>query len=242
MSRGIYVALSGAVAQETALESTAANLANATTTGYQAIKPVFREVLANTTKKAGSTLHEATVDASAFDLTRGSLRTTGRALDIALPENMYLGVSTTRGERYTRGGALQVMSDGTLRTSAGGMIAGEDGKPIKVDTAVETAIAPDGSVTQDSAVVGRLRLVKLEKGTTMKREAGNLLAAQGGTPVAASGLLDVGTLEESNATVIGSMTDLVTASRTFEAFQKMLETFGEIDRKVLTTVPTSTEG
>ena len=242
MSRGIYVALSGAVAQEAALDSTAANLANATTTGYQAIKPVFREVLANTTKKAGSTLHEATIDVSAFDHTRGALRMTGRGLDIALPENMYLGVTTTRGERYTRGGSLKVASDGTLQTSAGGLVAGEDGKPLKVGTGAETSIATDGSVVQSGATVGRLRLVKLEKGTNMKREAGNLLEATGGTPAAASGQLDVGALEESNATVVGSMTDLVTASRTFEAFQKMLDTFGEIDRKVLTTVPTSTEG
>lgn len=242
MSRGIYVALSGAVAQETALESTAANLANATTTGYQAIKPVFREVLANTTKKAGSTLHEATIDATAFDQTRGALRMTNRGMDIALPENMYLGVTTNRGERYTRGGSLKVASDGTITTSAGGTVANEEGKPLKVDPTKETSIGPDGSVLQDGETVGRLRLVKLEKGTTMKREAGNLLEAQGGKPVAASGQLDVGALEESNATVIGSMTDLVTASRTFEAFQKMLDTFGEIDRKVLTTVPTSTEG
>ena len=242
MSRGIYVALSGAVAQETALDATAANLANATTTGYQAIKPVFREVLANTTKKAGSTLHEATIDTASFDQTRGALRATGRPLDIALPENTYLAVSTPRGERYTRGGQLKVASDGSLQTSTGVNVAGEDGKPIKVDPTREASMAPDGSVMQDGNVVSHVRLVKLEKGTTMKREGANLLEAQGGTPTATSGQLDVGALEESNATVVGSMTDLVTASRTFEAFQKMLDTFGEIDRKVLTTVPTSTEG
>ncbi|MDB4943520.1 MAG: Flagellar basal-body rod protein FlgF [Labilithrix sp.] len=242
MSRGIYVALSGAVAQEAALESTAANLANATTTGYQRVRPVFREVLAGATNKAGSALHQTVIDESAMDATRGALRMTGRSLDMALPEGIYLGVTTPRGERYTRGGALKVASDGSLQTSTGQNVAGEDGKPIKVDAAAETAIASDGSVTQDGEVVGRLRLVKLEKGTSMKREGANLLAADGGTPVATSGQLDVGALEESNATVVGSMTELVTASRTFEAFQRMLDTFGEIDRKVLTTTPTATEG
>lgn len=94
---------------------------------------------------------------------------------------------------------------------------------------------------QDGAVVGRLRLVKLEAGSSLRHEAGCLLTATGPAPVAASAALDVGALEESNATVVGSMTDLVTASRTFEAFQRMLDTFGEIDRKVLSTVPNATE-
>ena len=45
MSHGIYAALSGAVAQETSLETTAQNLANAQTAGYRGARPVFHEVL-----------------------------------------------------------------------------------------------------------------------------------------------------------------------------------------------------
>lgn len=242
MSRGIYVALSGAVAQETALETTATNLANATTNGYQRARPVFKEVLSGATRKAGSALHNTVVDQTALDSTRGSLRATGRPLDIALPEGVYLGVSTAAGERYTRDGALKVKADGSLTTASGGSVAGEDGAPIKVNPASATTIGADGSVMQDGGAVGRLRMVKLEAGSAMKHEAGNLLAATGGPPVAAAASLDIGALEDSNASVVGSMTDLVTASRTFEAFQRMLDTFGEIDRKVLTTVPTATEG
>ena len=33
------------------------------------------------------------------------------------------------------------------------------------------------------------------------------------------------------------MTDLVTASRTFEAFQRVIDAFRDADRKVTTTVP-----
>ena len=241
MSRGIYVALSGAVAQETALETTAQNLANAATNGYQRARPVFKEVLSGATRKAGSGLHNTVVDQTALDTTRGSLKSTGRALDMALPQGVYLGVSTANGERYTRNGALKVASDGSLTTASGQKVAGENGDPITMNPALEASIASDGRVMQGGAPVGRLRLVKLEAGAAMKHEAGNLLAATGGAPVAAAATLDVGALEESNASVVGSMTDLVTASRTFEAFQRMLDTFGEIDRKVLTTVPTATE-
>ncbi len=241
MSRGIYVALSGAVAQETALETTAMNLANATTTGYQRVRPVFKEVLSGATGKPGSALHNTVVDRTALDGSRGSLRATGRPLDIAMPEGVYLGVTIPGGERFTRSGSLKVGTDGSLTTASGAKIAGEDGGAVKVNTARETTISVDGSVMQDGATVGRLRLVKLAAGSSMKHEAGGLLAATGAAPVAATATLDVGALEESNATVVGSMTDLVTASRTFEAFQRILDTFGEIDRKVLSTVPTATE-
>ena len=241
MSRGIYVALSGAVAQETALETTAENLANATTNGYQRARPVFKEVLSGATRKAGSSLHGTVVDQTALDTTRGSLKATGRGLDVALPQGVYLGVTTANGERYTRAGSLRVATDGSLVTVSGQKVAGESGDPIKLNPAVEASITADGNVMQGGASVGRLRLVKLEAGAAMKHEAGNLLAATGPAPVAATATLDIGALEESNATVVGSMTDLVTASRTFEAFQRMLDTFGEIDRKVLTTVPAAGE-
>jgi flagellar basal body rod protein FlgG len=37
------------------------------------------------------------------------------------------------------------------------------------------------------------------------------------------------------------MTEMMQASRTFEAFQKVLDQFGEMDRKLLTTVPSAVE-
>jgi len=53
MSDGIYAALSGAVAQGMALDSTATNVANAATAGYHGQRPVFHEMLS---RAGGSTL------------------------------------------------------------------------------------------------------------------------------------------------------------------------------------------
>ena len=50
-------------------------------------------------------------------------------------------------------------------------------------------------------------------------------------------LIKVGAIEESNATTVSAMTDMVTATRTFEAFQRVIEAFREADRRVVTTVP-----
>lgn len=242
MSRGIYVALSGAVAQETALETTATNLANASNDGYERLRPVFREELSGATRRVGSGLHFSAVAETAVDTSRGALRSTGRALDVALPEGVYLGVSTPRGERLTRSGSLQVDAKGGLVTGSGVPVLREDGKPFALDPNATTTIGADGSVLQNGAAVSKLRLVKIGEGTTVAHEGADLLVARGRPVVAAeSPALEVGSLEESNASVVGSMVDLVSTSRTFEAFQRMLETFGEIDRKVLSTTAGPTE-
>jgi flagellar basal-body rod protein FlgF len=240
MSRGLYVALSGAVAQEQALETTAQNLANANTSGYQRMRPVFREVLAGARKKEN--LRYAAVAQTAVDQTRGAVKQTGRGLDVVLPEGNYLAVSTPRGERYTRAGSITMGTDGTLRTAGGTPLArAEDGQPLKVSPeAGEPLIAADGSVMQNGEAVGKLKIVKGDNGTSFVHEGNGVCAARGAV-VKGEGALELGVVEESNATAVSAMTDLVTATRTFEAFQKMLDTFGECDRKVLTTTPTATE-
>lgn len=241
MSRGLYVALSGAVAQEQALESTAQNLANSATAGYQRMRPVFNEALRGASKR-NEQLHYTVTSRQALDTSRGALRQTGRGLDVALPENQYLAITTPRGDRFTRSGALQMGADGLLKTSSGMQLVREDGKPIQLSPAAgEPSIHPDGSILQDGNVVGRLKIVKAAEGTSFQHEAGGVLTASGPAPTVTDTTLEVGVLEDSNATAVTAMTDMVTASRTFEAFQKMLDTFGECDRKVLTTVPGAVE-
>ncbi len=242
MSRGVYVALSGAVAQEQALETTATNLANAATPGYQRLRPVFREALINARTSKKETLRYAEISRTAVDGTRGPTRSTGRALDVTLPDDNYLVVTTPRGERFTRAGSLTLGADGVLKTASGAALVREDGKPIQLSlTAGEPTVTPDGSVVQNNEVVAKLQRVKASSETNLSHEAGGLLVARVAPPVRSTEALEVGAIEESNATAVTAMTDLVTASRTFEAFQRMLDTFSECDRKVLTTTPGATE-
>jgi flagellar basal body rod protein FlgG len=234
MSRGVYVALSGAVAQQQALETTAENLANASTPGYQRIRPVFREALANAAGGPNQ-LHYGAVGATTIDGSRGALRATGRSLDVALPEGSYLVVSTPRGDRFTRAGSLTVTPDGAV-TAGGAPVLDENGKPVRVDPASDPSARADGTIGSGTEAGTKLKMVRAASGTTLNHEGAGLLVARGAMDPATAEL-EVGVLEESNATAVTAMTDLVTASRTFEAFQRMLDTFGECDRKVLTTTP-----
>jgi len=237
MNDGIYAALSGAIAQSSVLETAANNLANASTDGYQRVRPVFQEVLAQAGGTGARTSY-VTVAATAVDTSAGATRPTGRALDAALPDGVYLAVSTPRGERYTRAVSLAVDPDGGVRTARGAAVADESGAPLRVPPGEgELALTADGELRRAGAPVGRLRLVRFDRPEQLTQEGGTLLAPRGATPAATSAALTVGSVEESNATMVSAMTDLVTATRTFEAFQRVIDAFREADRRVVTSVP-----
>lgn len=234
MGDGIYIALSGAVAQATALESTASNLANSGTDGYQRVRATFREVLGKATKQP---MHATALAGSALDSTVGEARHTGGALDCALPKGAYLTVQTPRGERFTRAGALHVGADGYLAIATGEKVLGENGKPIKADA--DAALSANGEVkNKDGDTVGRMRIVTFAQPSALVHEGGTLLAGSqaSGPATASKDPIEVGSIEGSNARVVESMTDLISATRTFEAFQRAIDAFRDADKKAATTV------
>jgi flagellar basal-body rod protein FlgF len=239
MSDGIYVALSGAIAQAATLDATAQNLANASTDGYQRMRPVFREALSRAAQNGGP-LRSVTASTTSLDTTRGAVRVTSRALDVALPDKTYLAVATGTGERYTRAGSLNIGSDGTLKTQHGDPLVGDNGRPIRANReGAEVKISPSGEAWQGDTMLGRLRLVSFPSPDQLAPEGATLLNATpaAGAPTVAKGELSIGSLEESNTSVVGAMTDLVTASRTFDAFQRAIDAFRDADQKIVTTVP-----
>ncbi len=239
MGDGIYVALSGAISQSTVLDATATNLANASTDGYQRLRPVFREVLAKTSGPAPKVPHRfGVVSQTAADTSQGAARKTDRALDFLAPQGIYLAVQTPKGERYTRAGSLVVANDGSLKDAHGNAVVGEDNLPIKLAKGAEPKLTTDGALEIDGARVGRLKLVSFANPERLAHEGSARMAVGGaGAPRPTNATLEIGAVEESNASVVTSMTELVTATRTFEAFQRAIDAFRDADRKVTATVP-----
>lgn len=241
MSKGLYVALSGAVAQEHAMDMTATNVANSSSAGYQRMRPVFRQALASAV--GDGEMRYTKTARSAVDTTPGATRVTNNALDIALPQNVYLAAITPRGERFTRAGSLGIDSEGTLRTASGTPVSSDGGAPIKAAVGGGALrIDPDGTVKQGANAIGKLKLVTFETPGALEHEGSGLLSgANAGAVTPSKEPLTVGAVEESNAAPVAAMTEMMQASRTFEAFQKVLDQFGEIDRKLMSTVPTPVE-
>jgi len=239
VSDGIYVALSGALAETEKLDVVATNLANAATLGYQKLRPVFHEALLAAGGGSPTAGSEAT-STTMLDTTRGSVRVTGRSLDVALPDASYLALSTARGERYTRAGSLRLATDGTLTTAHGDALISESGMPIRARMQNgEVSVSPSGEVTQAGSTLGRVKVVTFAKPSCLAPEGASALASTqaSGAATPSTGKLEVGSLEESNTSVVGSMTELVSASRAFDAFQRAIDAFKQADEKVTSAVP-----
>lgn len=242
MGEGIYAALSGAIAQTQALDTVAANLASSGTQGYQRMRTVFREVLAGTSPD-GAPLRCTQIAATPTDTTPGALRSTGRMSDASLPPGAYLAVMTPQGERYTRAVSLQSRADGSIVNVSGHAVLNEEGAPIQaVPGAGEIELRPDGSVIQGGAnSLGRMKIIRFENAAGLTHEGSMLMAAtpETGNVVPVTEPLVAGSVEESNASVVAAMNDMVAATRTFEAFQRVIDTFRDADRRVASTVPHS---
>src|SRR5215510_5844300 len=101
MGSGIYIALSGAVAQSRALDIVANNVANASTTGFRAERQAFGKILGQA-KSADQAFVQAAV--TRRDTQTGAMRQTTNPLDLALDGDGFFAVNTPRGARYTRAG------------------------------------------------------------------------------------------------------------------------------------------
>lgn len=239
MSAGIYAALSGAIAQQTALEHTATNLANADTTGYRSIKPVFHEVMAQETE-AGEPVRFSSVRRTAVSTAPGAIVETGRPLDVALGPETFLAVEAPGGERFTRAGALGLRPDGTLTTRSGQpVLDAQSKKPIVVDATQPLSIDAQGQVLSNGEPVGILRLVEFDRPEELTPEGATLLAgsAESGEARASAAPISVGALEQSNASPVTAVHDMMAATRMFDAMERAITTFKSIDQRLVTTVP-----
>lgn len=236
MSTGIWMAASGASAQITALDATANNLANANTAGYKVDQAVFQEhlIAAMHVGRAAKEMRYSGVATVATDMRSGPLQVTNEPLDLAIEGDGFFAVQTPRGERYTRAGTFQIGPEGTLVTSQGYAVLDASGTPLSVPLdAKVSSFGDDGMLSVDGSDVGQLKLVKFRDLDGLEKDGDTLFRA-----TARSGFAEVapvtvlsGTLEMPNVSIVKGMTDLVSATRAFEALQRAVEAFSALERR-----------
>jgi flagellar basal-body rod protein FlgF len=229
MSSGIYVATAGAVAQSNALDATANNIANASTSGYHADRVTFREAL--TAARSPDVAMVGTATARGVDGTSGAMLQTENPLDLALEGDGMFAVQTPQGPRYTRAGNFQLDAQRKLVTQDGFAVLGPNKQPITLPETSAIAVTPEGTITADGNEVGKLALVRFAP-AQLKREGGSLFSATG-QPITAGQPPKVrsGMLESSNVNVVRGVVDLVKVSRSYESLMRVIQGYHDVESR-----------
>jgi len=223
----IYTAMSGAERALKAQQVHANNLANMDTAGFRADMEMStaRSLMG---ASGYDDRHMAQLQANTVSTRAGTVKATGRELDVAVAGDGYLAVQWQNGEAYTRNGALTLGPDGAL-TLDGRAVLGEGG-PITLPEHTRLEISADGTISiqvpgkADMQGVDKLKFVKAEGAELQKNEAG-LLVAKNGAPLAADATVTVrpGHLEGSNVSAVEEMVATMSLNRTFEIQMKLFK-------------------
>ena len=203
MLEGIRLASDRLSQQYHRLDILSQNVANQHTPGYQAT---------DTGQRQGEF-------ATWMRRTAGPVSTTGRDLDVAMPEGVFLAVQTPIGTRYTRRGDLRVDGQQQLVTGAGNPVLDEGGKPIKVDGPVRVAENGDVEVRGTKvATLGRYRLQGISE------DGGSLFSPARGTAATPDkSTLHTAQLEGANVSEAQEQTTLVELLRRAEALSQAMQ-------------------
>jgi flagellar basal-body rod protein FlgF len=228
MNSGIYTAYSGLKAQSDALEVIANNLANSNTTAYKGDTTFYtylKQAAAEPQQSAdlNSAVNRSIQAGSVVNMEEGSMKATGRTLDMALEGNGFLVVNTPGGIRYTRNGSLNLNAQSVLVASDGSPVLGESGNPITLGSG-KVAIGENGEVFLDNAQIDRLKLVTFSNLSSLQKEGTSFFKSQADRSLEKSSDAKVkaGYLEQSNVNAVSSVVRMVEILRHFEATQKCI--------------------
>ena len=251
MWRGLYTAAAGMVTEMTRTGTIANNLANVNTTGYKRDRAIDREFEPMLIKRINDGKKKDDVTSFkrfsvggddlpvvgqlglgsytkeiATDHVQGAFMTTGNPLDVGIAGNGYFMVQTPQGVRYTRDGHFCRQSNGDLVTVNGQAVLNQQGRGINIPEGVTNiSITAQGEIFADHQPVDQLGFVEFDDRRAVLKEGNSLYFAQeGARPRPATGTIEQGLLERSNANVINEMVDLINNYRVYEAGSKAVVT------------------
>ena len=230
MDSGYYAAMTGLVARTQALDTAAANLANAGTPGYRAEREYFRSVLLGPDaldSQLGRVVNNfGLLGGDRLSMAQGALQQTGNPLDLAIEGEGFFQVQTPNGIRYTRDGGFHRAQNGQLVTSAGEPVLSATGQPILVPPG-EVSVGSDGALSVAGGVVATVGVFTFPASSQLTPEGANrYIAPNGATPVLSTNAeIHQGAIETANQDVVQGSLNLIVMQRQAEMMQKALTIF-----------------
>ena len=246
--KALQIAATGMAAQQMKVDVVSNNLANMSTTGYNARRADFADLHYQQYARPGTISSSdgamlptgiqiglgVRATAVSVVLAQGPLAQTGGDLDLAIEGKGYLEVTLpSGGAAYTRDGGLKRTADGLIVTSDGYAVA--PGITIPSD-ARSISINADGEVYAyftdevQPQLLGQMNLVGFTNEKGLEATGSNLFLespASGppsvGTPgLDGLGVLRQGYLEESSVDSVREVTELIKAQRGYELNAKVI--------------------
>jgi flagellar basal-body rod protein FlgF len=241
----IYTAAMGMVPQQTRLEVTANNLANASTPGFKRAN-VFERNLIEAKGHFFNVNQQVEQDdppiGSYTDFSLGAMQQTDNVLDLAIGnENGFFVLQDEAGNRFlSRTGHFKLSTDGTIQAMDGKMLLGNEGSlNIKRDFLVDDAyyensnntkleINSKGEVFANQNLIGSVQLVKVDDNNQLIRSSSSYFVpkSEQNVTVIPQEEADIrqGWIENSNVNIINEMVSMIELQRSFELGSKVIQT------------------
>ena len=246
--KALQIASTGMAAQQMRVDVISNNLANMSTTGYNARRADFADLHYQQVARPGTVSAEdgrmlptgiqiglgVRPASVSVVLSQGSFRQTSGDLDVAIDGRGYLEVTLPSGQSgYTRDGALKRSADGLIVTSDGHEVV--PGITIPNDTS-SISINASGEVwgyfsdQVEPQLLGQITLASFTNEKGLEAIGSNTFletSASGpptvGTPgIEGMGTLRQGYLEESSVDSVQEITELIKAQRGYELNAKVI--------------------
>lgn len=235
MGSGKYGALTGAISRMQMLENINRNLANANTSGYKKGIPVFEAKLAEAQASAnGQSVNLTTIGAETIDFSQGQINKTGVPVHLAINGEGFFKILQENGEiGYTRRGGFQRNLTDEVVTPNGGKLLGAGDAPVILPK-TEFSISGDGSILTENQVAGTIPIYLADDTRGFTRGKDGVFVAPQNVQMTQSERPEIlqGYLEGSNVNVMQETARMVYTLRAFEATQKALSAYDDMDKKL----------
>ncbi len=246
--RALQIAATGMSAQQMRVEVISNNLANMSTTGYNARRAEFADLhYQQVTPPGAINSSDGTIvptgiqlglgvrpAAVSVNVAQGSLAATGGDLDVAVEGLGYIEVTLPSGaSAYTRDGALKRSADGLIVTSDGyqvapGITIPQDAQSVSINASGEVYAYFTNQVQPQ--LLGQFTLAGFSNEKGLQATGSNLFLetnASGTPQISVPGENNLGTLrqgflEESSVDPVREITDLIEAQRGYEMNAKVI--------------------